>query len=60
MTKITAQDIDIINEALCKGMDVCIQNTPDGGFRIVSHRVSVLKRSEKKKTQNLGFSDKRE
>lgn len=59
MSKVSEKDLTLINEALGKGLDVCIQNTPDGGFRIVSHRVSVLKRSEAKKTPQYGFSDKR-
>lgn len=59
MTKITAQDLETINEALSRGLDVCIQNTPNGGCRIVSHKVAVLKRSETKKTPQYGFSDKR-
>lgn len=59
MPKITEKDLTLINEALSKGFDVCLQNTPDGGCRIVSHRVSVLKRSDGKKTPQYGFSDKR-
>lgn len=56
---VTEKDLPLINEALSRGNDVCIQNTPGGGFRIVSHKVSVLKRSEAEKTAHYGFSDKR-
>ena len=59
MPKITEHDLALINDALSKGLDVCIQNTPDGGCRIVAHRVTVLKRSDGKKQPQYGFSEKR-
>ena len=55
---IAASDLPLIEEALAKGYDVRIQNTPDGGYRIVAERVTVLKRS-KEKPKASGFSDKR-
>ena len=60
--KISKEDITIINEALEAGNDVCIQNTPDGGCRIVSHKVKVLKRAakpERSKPRHLGLADQR-
>ena len=47
--KVTAEDLIIINNALADGADVRIQNTNDGGYRIVSDRVHVLKRSGQRK-----------
>lgn len=43
---VTADDLPIINKALDDGADVRIQKTPDGGYRIVSDTVKVLKRSD--------------
>lgn len=57
---VTTEDIVIINEALKKGFDVRIQNTPEG-YRIVADRVNVLKRGlyERNPTKSRGYSDKK-
>lgn len=47
---VTVDDLDIINKALESGADVRIQSTGDGGYRIVSDTVHVLKRSVPRKT----------
>lgn len=43
--KVSADDLDLINRALEDGADVRIQQTGDGGYRIVADRVHLLKRS---------------
>ena len=48
--QVTVDDLSIINKALADGADVRIQNTNDGGYRIVSDRVHLLKRSTQKKS----------
>lgn len=48
--KVSVEDLKIINKALESGADVRIQQTGDGGYRIVSDRVHLLKRSAPKKT----------
>lgn len=48
--QVTVDDLPIINKALADGADVRIQNTNDGGYRIVSDRVHLLKRSTQKKS----------
>ena len=58
MSKISAADLPLIEKALADGLDVRIQNTPDGGYRIVAERVKVLKRSDKH-PKATGFSEKR-
>lgn len=45
--KVGAEDLRIINAALAKGADVMIQNTADG-YRIVSSKITVLKRSQER------------
>lgn len=37
-----AEDLELINSALAKGMDVAIQLTKDG-YRIVAKKIKVLK-----------------
>ena len=61
MRMVTTEDIKIINDALKKGFDVRIQNTPDG-YRIVADKVNVLKRghSAKKPNKMMGYSEKRQ
>lgn len=44
--KVTEQDLPEINRALHSGADVMIQNTGDGGYRIISSKPHVLKRSQ--------------
>lgn len=57
---VTTEDIKIINDALKKGFDVRIQNTPEG-YRIVADRVNVLKRVlyERNPTKSRGYSDEK-
>lgn len=57
---VTTEDIKIINDALKKGFDVRIQNTPEG-YRIVADRVNVLKRGlyERNPTKSRGYSDEK-
>lgn len=47
--KVGESDLAIINDALGKGADVTIQNTADGGYRIISTKPHVLKRSQERK-----------
>lgn len=49
--KVSAEDLDIINRALEDGADVRIQQTGDGGYRIVADRVHLLKRSAPRKAK---------
>lgn len=46
--QVSAEDLPIINKALAEGADVRIQNTGDGGYRIVADRVRLLKRSSER------------
>lgn len=41
---ICQRDMLLIQEILSRGDDVCIQNTPDGGYRIVSQKSKVVRR----------------
>ena len=41
---ITAADLEAINKALENGADARIQHTPDGGYRILSDTVKVIKK----------------
>lgn len=42
--QVCERDILLIGDMLSRGLDVCIQNTPDGGYRIVSQKTQVVRR----------------
>ena len=48
---VCAEDLALINKALAEEADVKIQNTGDGGYRIISCKPKVLKRSQKRQVR---------
>ena len=48
---LTKEDLPCINEALNRGEDVRIQRTKNSGCRILSDKVSVLKKKGMKETE---------